>query len=208
MSLSKLSSLPLKLNSLSLSSSLSGYHLASVHLIGGGRHTQNKKYHLFWNGDNQIRWSSSSGAHCTRHLISQNVFFGGGGVPGGILEGMKILEPLSKKIIRWILPSGSLNGSSSPQKPSDSGSSSSSSDGGNPSSSPSPQKPPQKDGGKPPPAEGAGGNGNNGDNDKLSSLLVKAFLWMLTAYMFVALVSLVFPGTNQPEVKKVIEIVN
>ncbi|ODN04675.1 Paraplegin [Orchesella cincta] len=43
-------------------------------------------------------------------------------------------------------------------------------------------------------------NNNNDDDDKMSSLLVKAFLWMLTAYMFVALVSLVFPGTNQPEI--------
>ncbi len=189
MSLSKLSSikLPLKLNSLSLPSP---YHLASVHLISG-RPSQNRKYHLFWNGgpDNQLKWRSSISS--SSQLISQPVFI------GGILEGMKILEPLSKKIVSWILPSGSLKGNSNPQKP-DSGSSSS-------SEGPPSQKPPKKDDGKPPPPEGTGGNGdkNGGDNDKLSSLLVKAFLWMLTAYMFVALVSLVFPGTNQPEVKKV-----
>jgi hypothetical protein len=41
---------------------------------------------------------------------------------------------------------------------------------------------------------------DNNDKDKLSSLLFKAFLWMLTAYFFIALISLVFPSTNQPEV--------
>lgn len=39
--------------------------------------------------------------------------------------------------------------------------------------------------------EGTGGNGNgnnnkNDDDDKLSALLLKAFLWMLTAYFFIA----------------------
>jgi hypothetical protein len=31
-------------------------------------------------------------------------------------------------------------------------------------------------------------------------LLAKAFLWMLTAYMLIAIVSLLFPSSNQPEV--------
>ena len=38
------------------------------------------------------------------------------------------------------------------------------------------------------------------DNNKISSLLAKAFLWMLTAYMLIAIVSLLFPSSNQPEV--------
>ncbi|KAF7273513.1 hypothetical protein GWI33_013781 [Rhynchophorus ferrugineus] len=38
------------------------------------------------------------------------------------------------------------------------------------------------------------------DKDKLSTLLAKAFLWMLTAYMFIATISLLFPSANQPEV--------
>ncbi|XP_049811983.1 paraplegin [Schistocerca nitens] len=38
------------------------------------------------------------------------------------------------------------------------------------------------------------------EDDKISSLLVKAFLWMLTAYMLIAIVSLLFPSSNQPEV--------
>lgn len=38
------------------------------------------------------------------------------------------------------------------------------------------------------------------DDSKISSLLAKAFLWMLTAYMLIAIVSLLFPSSNQPEV--------
>lgn len=40
--------------------------------------------------------------------------------------------------------------------------------------------------------KGAGNNNgkNNGDEDKLSSLLLKAFLWMLTAYFFIAVGSI------------------
>lgn len=37
------------------------------------------------------------------------------------------------------------------------------------------------------------------DKDKLSTLLAKALIWMLTAYMFIAFISLMFPSTNQPE---------
>jgi len=48
---------------------------------------------------------------------------------------------------------------------------------------------------------------NNDDNDKISSLLLKAFLWMLTAYMFIAIVSLLFPGSNQPEVSHEDEVI-
>ncbi|KAJ8969497.1 hypothetical protein NQ314_001722 [Rhamnusium bicolor] len=38
------------------------------------------------------------------------------------------------------------------------------------------------------------------DKDKISSLLAKAFLWMLTAYMVIAIISLMFPSSSQPEV--------
>ncbi|CAH0547696.1 unnamed protein product [Brassicogethes aeneus] len=38
------------------------------------------------------------------------------------------------------------------------------------------------------------------DKDKISSLLAKAFLWMLTAYMVIAIISLMFPSSNQPEI--------
>jgi len=34
----------------------------------------------------------------------------------------------------------------------------------------------------------------------MSSLLAKAFLWMLTAYLLIGVVSLLFPSSNQPEV--------
>lgn len=40
------------------------------------------------------------------------------------------------------------------------------------------------------------------DKDKMSTVLAKAFLWMLTAYMIIALISLLFPSSNQPEVSK------
>ncbi|XP_056643048.1 paraplegin [Diorhabda sublineata] len=51
---------------------------------------------------------------------------------------------------------------------------------------------PSENSGKPP--------DRDDDKDKISSLLAKAFLWMLTAYMFIAIMSLMFPGTNQPEI--------
>nr|CAH7757725.1 unnamed protein product [Callosobruchus chinensis] len=56
-----------------------------------------------------------------------------------------------------------------------------------------------------PPKPGGGPNGpKNGkdddDKDKISSLLAKAFLWMLTAYMVIAMISLMFPSSSQPEV--------
>lgn len=38
------------------------------------------------------------------------------------------------------------------------------------------------------------------DKDKMSTVLAKAFLWMLTAYMIIAMISLLFPSSNQPEV--------
>ncbi|KAJ8924721.1 hypothetical protein NQ315_000873 [Exocentrus adspersus] len=41
---------------------------------------------------------------------------------------------------------------------------------------------------------------NDEDKDKISALLAKAFLWMLTAYMVIAIISLMFPSSNQPEV--------
>lgn len=38
------------------------------------------------------------------------------------------------------------------------------------------------------------------DKDKVSTLLAKAFLWMLTAYMVIAIISLMFPSSSQPEI--------
>lgn len=65
-------------------------------------------------------------------------------------------------------------------------------------------KPLQDKSGKESSAGGGPNNNNNkdddNDNDKLPSLLAKAFLWMLTAYMFIAIISLMFPGSSQPEV--------
>lgn len=43
-------------------------------------------------------------------------------------------------------------------------------------------------------------NNNDEDKDKISTLLAKALLWMLTGYMVIAIISLMFPTTNQPEV--------
>jgi len=54
------------------------------------------------------------------------------------------------------------------------------------------QQPPNDDDKKP--------NKDDEDDSKISSLLAKAFLWMLTAYMLIATVSLLFPSSNQPEV--------
>lgn len=41
---------------------------------------------------------------------------------------------------------------------------------------------------------------NEEEREKFQGLLGKAFLWMLTTYIVVAAVSLMFPGSNQPEV--------
>ena len=40
----------------------------------------------------------------------------------------------------------------------------------------------------------------NNDDKKLPSMLAKAMLWMFTGYMLITLVSLMFPGGNQPEI--------
>lgn len=40
------------------------------------------------------------------------------------------------------------------------------------------------------------------EDNKISSLLAKAFLWMLSAYMVIAIISLLFPSSNQPEVSR------
>ncbi|KAJ9575627.1 hypothetical protein L9F63_007561, partial [Diploptera punctata] len=56
------------------------------------------------------------------------------------------------------------------------------------------QTPPPNPNGKKP------NNKDDEDDNKISSLLAKAFLWMLTAYMLIAIVSLLFPSSNQPEV--------
>ncbi|XP_071540541.1 mitochondrial inner membrane m-AAA protease component paraplegin [Panulirus ornatus] len=57
-----------------------------------------------------------------------------------------------------------------------------------------------------PPSQGSGGgsgDGNkNNDNDERKGMLAKAALWMLTAYMFIAIISLLFPGSNQPEMAR------
>lgn len=53
----------------------------------------------------------------------------------------------------------------------------------------------------------AGGGQSSGDNngkknndeDERKGMLAKAALWMLTAYMFIAIISLLFPSSNQPE---------
>ena len=51
-------------------------------------------------------------------------------------------------------------------------------------------------------------NKDDEDDSKISSLLAKAFLWMLTAYMLIATVSLLFPSSNQPEVNCMLLPVN
>ena len=40
----------------------------------------------------------------------------------------------------------------------------------------------------------------NNDDKKLPSMLAKAMLWMFNGYMLITLVSLMFPGGNQPEI--------
>lgn len=49
-------------------------------------------------------------------------------------------------------------------------------------------------------SSGGDGNKNKNDDDERKGMLAKAALWMLTAYMFIAIISLLFPGSNQPEV--------
>lgn len=56
------------------------------------------------------------------------------------------------------------------------------------------QEPPKNNNGQKKP------NNNDDDKDKLSALLAKALLWMLTGYMVIAMISLMFPASNQPEV--------
>lgn len=65
-----------------------------------------------------------------------------------------------------------------------------------------PQNLQQPPGGKPGDDKNKPNNNNNkdDDDDKISSLLAKAFLWMLTAYMVIAIISLMFPSSSQPEV--------
>ena len=45
------------------------------------------------------------------------------------------------------------------------------------------------------------GGDNKNDDDEKKGMLAKAALWMLTAYMFIAIISLLFPSSNQPEVR-------
>ncbi|MPC09430.1 Paraplegin [Portunus trituberculatus] len=52
------------------------------------------------------------------------------------------------------------------------------------------------------PQGGSGSNGNKDNDDEKKGMLAKAALWMLTAYMFIAIISLLFPGSNQPEIAR------
>ncbi|CAG9770542.1 unnamed protein product [Ceutorhynchus assimilis] len=60
---------------------------------------------------------------------------------------------------------------------------------------------PQKPSGpiKPPDPDKPEKDNDDEDKDKLSTLLAKALIWMLTAYIFIAIISLMFPSTNAPE---------
>lgn len=51
-------------------------------------------------------------------------------------------------------------------------------------------------------SSGSNGGGNKNDEDEKKGMLAKAALWMLTAYMFIAIISLLFPSSNQPEVAR------
>lgn len=72
--------------------------------------------------------------------------------------------------------------------------------------SPTPKTPPKET----PASSGGEGEKNQDPNkkpekedeedNKISSILAKAFLWMLSAYMVIAVISLLFPSSNQPEV--------
>lgn len=44
------------------------------------------------------------------------------------------------------------------------------------------------------------GKKGNDDDNKMPSMLAKAMLWMFTGYMLMTVLSLMFPGGNQPEV--------
>ncbi|RZB38711.1 paraplegin, partial [Asbolus verrucosus] len=58
----------------------------------------------------------------------------------------------------------------------------------------------QQQSGKPDDDKNKPNKDDDDDKDKISSLLAKAFLWMLTAYMVIAVISLMFPSSSQPEV--------
>ncbi|XP_076056662.1 SPG7 matrix AAA peptidase subunit, paraplegin [Oratosquilla oratoria] len=49
---------------------------------------------------------------------------------------------------------------------------------------------------------GSDGGKKNDDEDERKGMLAKAALWMLTAYMFIAIISLLFPSSNQPEIAR------
>nr|XP_045617981.1 paraplegin-like isoform X2 [Procambarus clarkii]XP_045617990.1 paraplegin-like isoform X2 [Procambarus clarkii]XP_045618000.1 paraplegin-like isoform X2 [Procambarus clarkii]XP_045618008.1 paraplegin-like isoform X2 [Procambarus clarkii]XP_045618017.1 paraplegin-like isoform X2 [Procambarus clarkii]XP_045618027.1 paraplegin-like isoform X2 [Procambarus clarkii]XP_045618037.1 paraplegin-like isoform X2 [Procambarus clarkii] len=53
-----------------------------------------------------------------------------------------------------------------------------------------------------PPQSSSGDDNKNNDNDERKGMLAKAALWMLTAYMFIAIISLLFPSSNQPEMAR------
>lgn len=48
--------------------------------------------------------------------------------------------------------------------------------------------------------DGNKNNDNEDDNKKIPALFTKFMLWVLSGYMIVGLLSLIFPTTNQPEV--------
>lgn len=66
-------------------------------------------------------------------------------------------------------------------------------------SSPSSNQTPSQDNNKRDPKKDP--NKDDDEDNKISSLLAKAFLWMLSAYMVIAIISLMFPSSNQPEVR-------
>lgn len=41
---------------------------------------------------------------------------------------------------------------------------------------------------------------DNNDDKRIRSMLAKAMMWMFTGYMLITIVSLMFPGGNQPEI--------
>jgi hypothetical protein len=45
---------------------------------------------------------------------------------------------------------------------------------------------------------------DNNDDKKISSMLAKAIMWMFTGYMLITIISLMFPGGNQPEIVRLV----
>ena len=45
---------------------------------------------------------------------------------------------------------------------------------------------------------------NNNDDKSIPSMLAKAIMWMFTGYMLITIISLMFPGGNQPEIVRLL----